>query len=211
MNAFANLNKAFGGGGSDGRSSGFSDGRLRFFGGQAPQQQPHGAIPKAAMTLAPPSRILRRTAIGDRFWQHAGLGATTGARTDPVGMYQQMAGMTYKALLDAGVPEPQARLGATNPDVQKAITAKMFPTYAAHNVGSTTGSFNPATGQFTPQYVAPEFKTVSPGDTGISYQPPIGGAAAGPMGVPRPAPVQASPLAPPPGVPGQASPTPARL
>ena len=116
--------------------------------------------------------------------------------------------MTYKALLDAGVPEPQARLGATNPDVQKAITAKMFPTYAAHNVGSTTGSFNPATGQFTPQYVAPEFKTVAPGDTGISYQPPIGGAAAGPMGVPRPAPVQASPLAPPPGVPGQASPTP---
>ena len=138
----------------------------------------------------------------------AGLGATTGQRTDPVGMYQQMAGMTYKSLLDAGVPEPQARLGATNPDVQKAITAKMFPTYAAHNVGSTTGSFNPATGQFTPQYVAPEFKTVAPGDTGISYQPPIGGAAAGPLGVPRPTSVQATPLAPPPGVPGQASPIP---
>ena len=111
-------------------------------------------------------------------------GAATGQRTDPVGMYQQMAGMTYKALLDAGVPEPQARLGATNPDVQKAITAKMFPTYAPQNIGNTTGSFNPATGQFTPQYVAPEFKTVAPGDTGISYQPPLQGAAPGPLGGP---------------------------
>ena len=84
----------------------------------------------------PPSRAALRV----RSW------ATTGQRTDPVGLYQQMAGMTYKALLDAGVPEPQARLGATNPDVQKAITAKMFPTYVPKNIGNTTGS-NPATGR----------------------------------------------------------------
>jgi hypothetical protein len=84
--------------------------------------------------------------------------------------------------------------------VQKAITAKMFPQYAAHNIGNTVGKFNPATGDFTPQYVAPEFKTVAPGDTGISYQPPLVGGAPG--GVPRPGPVQGGPLPPPPGAQG---------
>jgi hypothetical protein len=144
-------------------------------------------------------------------------------------MAQQYANMTYQGLLDAGVPEPQARLGATNPDVQKAIVAKMFPEFKPQNIGNTTGSFNPATGQFRPQYIAPEFKTVGAGDTGISYQPPLAsaqpgissplpspprpapltpgsaGAGPGPTGLPqgaRSSPIQTSPLAPPSGARG---------
>jgi hypothetical protein len=167
-------------------------------GGQAPQQQPPAPFQGGNDPFGAAFQNLAhgKTLIGGL--ADAFQGAATGQRTDPVGMYQQMAGMTYKALLDAGVPEPQARLGATNPDVQKAITAKMFPTYAPQNIGNTTGSFNPATGQFKPQYIAPEFKTFAPGDTPISYQPPLAGAAPGPLG----GPVQSAPLPPPPGAQG---------
>ena len=179
----------------------FPDFLRGLLGGQAPpqQQQPQGNLYPGVSdpsTAAIQNFASSPTILGGA--QNAFLGATTGQRTDPVGLYQQMAGMTYKALLDAGVPEPQARLGATNPDVQKAITAKMFPTYVPHNVGNTAGGFNPATGQYNPQYVAPEFKTVAPGDTGISYQPSLQGAAPGPLG----GPVQSAPLPPPPGAQG---------
>jgi hypothetical protein len=142
-------------------------------------------------------------------------GATTGQRTDPLGSQMQMLNFTYRALRQAGVPDAQAQLGATNPDVQKAIVAKMFPTFAPQNIGNTTGSFNPATGEFRPQYIAPTFQTAGPDQQVFSYQPSIPGQSgpqqartqppptqASPLGtVPR-APIQSSPLAPPVGAAG---------
>jgi hypothetical protein len=129
-------------------------------------------------------------------------GATTGYRTDPLGSQMQMLNFTYQALRRAGVPDAQAQLGATNETVQKAIVAKMFPTYAPQNIGNTTGSFNPATGEFRPQYVAPSFQTASPDQQVFSYQPGIPGQPSPQYPRTQPGPIQATPLPPPPGARG---------
>jgi hypothetical protein len=131
-------------------------------------------------------------------------GFTSGQRTDPVGAYQQMAMQTYKALLDNGIPEPQARLGATNPEVQKAIVKDLFPQYEFKTVGNTAGSFLPKTGAYRPSYIAPEAKIYDAGQTLSSYQPPIYGGDVAP-GVPGPKSIVSSPLAPPAGAAGPVS------
>jgi hypothetical protein len=159
---------------------------------------------------------------------NAYTGATSGMRTDPYGSQMQMLNFTYQALRQAGVPDAQAQLGATNPDVQRAIVARMFPTYEFKTVGDTAGSFSPTSGQFQPQFQSPQFKTAEPGAQVFSYQPPlpgqpvprslgVGGPSpqyprtqpgpmqASPLGnVPR-APIQSSPLAPPAGASGPMS------
>jgi hypothetical protein len=126
-------------------------------------------------------------------------GLTSGMHTDPVGSSLQMANLTYQGLIDAGVPEVQARLGATNPDVQRAIVARMFPTYTPEKIGNTIGGFSSTTGRFRPEYQAPTTEKLAPGESLAISQPPLfpgGGVMAGQPQYPRtqPGPIQASPL-----------------
>lgn len=120
-------------------------------------------------------------------------GVTTGQATDEIGAGQQFQQQVFQTLVANGVEPKRALLAVQSPEEFKAIIGQLNPTFAAHNIGNTTGSFNPQTGQFNPQFTAPEFKTLAAGDTGISYQPPLPGQA------PTRAPIQASPLAPPAG------------
>lgn len=55
-------------------------------------------------------------------------GLTTGARTDPVGMQQQMMMATYQALRQKGLPDADARAAALNPEILKTIAANNFDT-----------------------------------------------------------------------------------
>jgi hypothetical protein len=119
----------------------------------------------------------------------------TGQATDEIGAGQQFQQQVFQTLLDNGVPRERALLAIQSPEALKAEIAKLNPTYAPHNVGNTTGSFSPQTGQFNPQFTAPEFKTAEPGAQVYSYQPPLPGQM--PMRA-----MQASPLGPPAGGPG---------
>jgi hypothetical protein len=51
----------------------------------------------------------------------------TGRRNDPAGLQQQTVQQTYQGLLDSGVPEPQARLAAINPEYGKEIAKALGP------------------------------------------------------------------------------------
>ena len=133
-------------------------------------------------------------------------GVATGQATDEIGAGQQFQQQVFQTLVANGVEPKRAALAVQNPDVFKAEVAKLNPTFAAHNIGNTPGSFNAQTGEFRPQFTAPEFKTLEPGATGIQFQPPLPGQA--PAAAPAPpsgGPIQTTPLAPPPGAPGPMS------
>jgi hypothetical protein len=134
-------------------------------------------------------------------------GATTGQRTDPQGAGMQALNLTYQALIQAGVPEPQARLGAMNPEAQKAVIGRLFPSYEFKEAGGQAIGYN----QYDPRSSVPLISNpkVTPlgaGEVPFVQQPGFPGLGAPGMGAPGMGapgmgapPIQQSPLPPPPG------------
>lgn len=88
---------------------------------------------------------------------------------------QQAQNATIAALKAKGFSDAEIALAASSPEAMKAAISKIMPTYSAHNVGSTAGSFNPATGDFKPSYVEPKIEKIQPGESIIQ----IGGSPGG--------------------------------
>lgn len=88
---------------------------------------------------------------------------------------KQAQNATIAALKAKGFSDAEIALAASSPEAMKAAISKIMPTYSAHNVGSTAGSFNPATGDFKPTYVEPKIEKIQPGES--LYQ--IGGQPGG--------------------------------
>jgi hypothetical protein len=82
-----------------------------------------------------------------------------------------------RALLARGASPADAMLAASSPEAFKALLSRLWPTYSAHNVGDVSGSFNPATGDFKPQYAAPKFEKVGEGDSLYNVTPSLNGSA----------------------------------
>lgn len=87
----------------------------------------------------------------------------------------QAQNATIAALKAKGFSDAEIALAASSPEAMKAAISKIMPTYSAHNVGNTSGAFNPATGEFRPSYVEPKIEKIQPGES--IYQ--IGGQPGG--------------------------------
>lgn len=95
---------------------------------------------------------------------------------------RQAQNATIAALKAKGFSDAEVALAVSSPDAMKAALAKIMPTYSAHNVGGTGGAFNPATGEFKPQFVEPKIEKMQPGES--IYQiggPPQGERVATPV------------------------------
>ena len=128
---------------------------------QAPQQaaQHQEQLPPA-LGGAQPVSVLDRLTRGLQSVGNGGgiISAMTGNYNDPVSLQQQNMRSQYDAYKGSGLTPAMAQLAVFNPKAaEKFIESMAAPTYSAHNVGTTAGSFNRNTGEYKPSYSEPKF------------------------------------------------------
>lgn len=140
-----------------------------------PQQQPQNLFPGTnnPSTAAIQNFAASPTILGGI--SNAYQGATTGQRTDPVGMYQQNSQMLYGLLRQRGLPHADAALAATDPEAFKQIAPNYFEPPKLVKTGT-----DPFTGQDTFNWaqpnkmqLTPATTTAAPGTTPTSTAPGV--------------------------------------
>lgn len=132
----------------------------------------------------------------------AAIGGLIGGLSSGVPPGMQGARATYAALRARGLSDEDARAAVLNPKMLEALMPSAVPKYDAWSNGQLYGRFNPATGRPDVLGASPEFKTLSPGQTGGYATPPMPSApvAPRPSGTTPPSPpptrIPASPAAP---------------
>lgn len=163
----------------------------------APQQMaPGGGLPRTPLGEAPKYS----PGIGNRLYGaftggvngtisnglfqglvNAGKSLATGEVTDPLQLQDRQLLERYSALQrDFGLTEPQARAFVQDPKMAEALMPLIAPKHEFKEAGQYYGGFNPATGKYSIQGVAPKAEKLDPGQNLVYGAPGLPGQAPAP-------------------------------